>query len=468
MSRRSSSHGPQRVAAAARRAGVRRIHRRLAGEAKRNEQDRQRQEMPKPQTHSRSRGSERYHRDQASSATLERIRSGVIPLPWSTSSRNLPVRTSQPCRPARWAPSTSHQRSSPTIATDRSADSPRLRTAASKNAGLGFPATAAVAPAAYSSAATKGPASSASRLALAEVAVAGEGHQRRAGHQLLERLLQQREGPPLAEVAQHHRVGRGPRPVRGAPARASSPSMSSSAPAGTNGATRPYPAARTSSTPARVAVTISSGATASPYPASRSTSMRRERLVVLVTSRKGTARARSRDSARRLREWPHRRCTGCRRDRARKAEGVEVGMVVASGSHRLSCTCSPRRIDYAGHHAARPRRAARPSDRSRTRSPWGRPWSTRPSSGSFPIGTARMTVNPMTRERGRRSFRLRGHGCGPADGHPGRRGPHLIRRRPRVQLAAVPPQALPGRERGRVAVPDRPRFEPVPRGRRPP
>ena len=111
-------------------------------------------------------------------------------------------------QPGRWAPSTSDQRSSPTIATAGRRQRPGCATAAAKNAGLGLPATRPAAPVAYSSAATNGPASSARRVALPEVAVARERHERGAGHQVLERLLQQRERPALAQVAQHDGVRR--------------------------------------------------------------------------------------------------------------------------------------------------------------------------------------------------------------------------------------------------------------------
>src|SRR5439155_25917491 len=52
-------------------------------------------------------------------------------------------------------------------------------------------------------------------LALAEVAVAGEGDERRPAHELLERLLEQGEGPALAEVAEDYGVGRGRGAARG-------------------------------------------------------------------------------------------------------------------------------------------------------------------------------------------------------------------------------------------------------------
>src|SRR5689334_4108940 len=54
-------------------------------------------------------------------------------------------------------------------------------------------------------------------LTLPEIAVSGQSHQRRPGHQVVEGLLKQRVGPSVAQVAQHYRFGRAPGAIRRAP-----------------------------------------------------------------------------------------------------------------------------------------------------------------------------------------------------------------------------------------------------------
>ena len=200
--------------------------------------------------------------------------------------------------------------------------------------------------------------------------------------------------------------------------------------------------------------------------------MRRERLVVLVTSRNGTPRSRSRASA----------VGGARNRRASRVQGAVEIEQEGGGSgrwhgcrvtvrYRLSCIqCPLEDTDMPVVHAARPRGRCSPA--------WPRPalplrgrrdaCSTTPSSACFPIGTATMTVNPMAREQGTRGVRLR------------RQRARAVRSGIRVgadltsyvgtrrlQLAPLSPPAVPGQQRGRGALPDRPRLEPLSPGRRP-
>ena len=77
--------------------------------------------------------------------------------------------------------------------------------------------------------------------------------------------------------------------------------------------------------------------------------------------------------------------------------------------------------------------------------------------GMLPIGSATMTVNPMTRERGREAFVFAASRPGTARSGV-RVGAELTSYvgTQRVQLAPVSPPADPGRQRGGGAVPDRP------------
>src|SRR5204863_112054 len=78
---------------------------------------------------------------------------------WCVRGRYLPVLTSTPVSPCRWAPSTSFSMSSPTISVP-AAPAPRWTSAAAKKAGAGLPTTSASVPAACSRPATNAPLSS--------------------------------------------------------------------------------------------------------------------------------------------------------------------------------------------------------------------------------------------------------------------------------------------------------------------
>jgi len=85
----------------------------------------------------------------------------------------------------------------------RSGGSPNSRAAASKKAGLGLPARVAVLPEAYSRAATKGPASRLRPPVRVPGAVALDGQQLGAVHQVAKGAVEDLERPPLGEVSDH-------------------------------------------------------------------------------------------------------------------------------------------------------------------------------------------------------------------------------------------------------------------------
>ena len=95
-------------------------------------------------------------------------------------------------------------------------------------------------------------------LALAEIAVPREGDERRARHEVLEGLLEQREGPALAQVAQDDGVRRAVRGRPEVPPTRSRPRHVLQRAGRDERRDAAEAAARISSTPASVAVTISS------------------------------------------------------------------------------------------------------------------------------------------------------------------------------------------------------------------
>ena len=125
---------------------------------------------------------------------------------------------------------------------------------------------------------------------------------------------------------------------------------------------------------------------------------------------------------------------------------------------------SPR-DPYAGLHAPRARRAAGPP---------GRPLSVRRRRDAASTKPTRLHPGRQrhhrgageTREQGKEAFVFAAVGRGPAARAPGGCGAHVLRGDPGLQLAAVSSPPVPGRQRGRGAVSDHSRLQPVSPGRR--
>ena len=241
--------------------------------------------------------------------------------------------------------------------------------------------------------------------------------------------------------------------------------MSSSAATGTNGATRPYPLRADQLRPGqgrgddllRPSIQAVSGESFHQHPP-------RPAGGVGHQSERRSPRARSRASA-----------SACARDR--RVTGVEGAVQIEQiGGHggrwhgcrirsspvivhqlQLRNPCPSSRL--LAHAALLARLAPRAA--AHIRSPSARPCNTTPSSACFPIGSATDDGESDGPGAGPRGVRLRRHRRRPAARDPGRCDADLLRGHAGVQLAPVSPAAVPGQQRGRGAVPDRPRLEPV-------